>query len=153
MREPLKIRVARQSDLPSLLDLYDHLGGNNFRCPSDKAITIFRQFVSYSGSEILIGTIDGEFVASCTLIIVPNLTRGGKPYALVENVVTHTDWRNQGFGQAILKDATARAWDVGCYKVMLMTGSTKPATLAFYTSAGFEQTKTGFQVRRYPERK
>jgi hypothetical protein len=35
---------------------------------------------------------------------------------------------------------------------MLMTGSKKPSTLAFYASAGFEQSKTGFQVRRLPTR-
>jgi hypothetical protein len=31
-----------------------------------------------------------------------------------------------------------------------MTGSKDPATLAFYEGAGFEQTKTGFQIRRQP---
>jgi hypothetical protein len=35
---------------------------------------------------------------------------------------------------------------------MLMTGSKKPSTLAFYASAGFEQNKTGFQIRRLPPR-
>lgn len=35
---------------------------------------------------------------------------------------------------------------------MLMTGSKNPATLAFYERAGFEQTKTGFQIRRHPPR-
>jgi hypothetical protein len=34
------------------------------------------------------------------------------------------------------------------YKVMLMTGSKRPSALAFHASAGFEQNKTGFQVRR-----
>jgi hypothetical protein len=42
--------------------------------------------------------------------------------------------------------------EIGSYKVMLMTGSKDLATLAFYTSAGFEQSKTGFQVRRLPAR-
>jgi GNAT superfamily N-acetyltransferase len=70
------------------------------------------------------------------------------PYALIENVVTHTDHRNRGFGKAILKAATERAWVEGCYKVMLMTGSKRPSTIAFYGAAGFEQTKTGFQIRR-----
>jgi predicted GNAT family acetyltransferase len=86
-------------------------------------------------------------VASCTLVVIPNLTRGGRPYALIENVVTRADQRNYGFGSAILKAATERAWDQNCYKVMLMTGSKNPATLNFYKSAGFEQTKTGFQMR------
>jgi hypothetical protein len=35
---------------------------------------------------------------------------------------------------------------------MLMTGSKKPETLAFYLRAGFEPSKAGFQKRRIPAR-
>ena len=83
-------------------------------------------------------------------MVIPNLTRGGKPYALIENMVTRADWRKRGFGSAILKAETEQAWEEGCYKVMLLTGSRKPDTLAFYAAAGFEQSKTGFQIKRYP---
>ena len=34
----------------------------------------------------------------------------------------------------------------------LLTGSRDPATIAFYEGVGFEQNKTGFQVRRLPVR-
>ena len=55
-------------------------------------------------------------------------------------------------GKQILQAAVAAAWVADCYKVMLMTGSKKPSTLAFYASAGFEQSKTGFQIRRLAPR-
>jgi GNAT superfamily N-acetyltransferase len=84
--------------------------------------------------------------------VIPNLTRGGAPYALIENVVTDSAHRNRGYGKAILKDATEAAWRAGCYKVMLLTGSRRPAILKFYQDAGFEQNKTGFQIRRLPPR-
>jgi GNAT superfamily N-acetyltransferase len=90
--------------------------------------------------------------ADCTVIVIPNLTRGGKPYALIENVVTHAGHRNRGFGKAVLKAAVERAWGHGCYKAMLMTGSKEASTIAFYEAAGFEQTKTGFQIRRLAAR-
>jgi len=76
------------------------------------------------------------------------LTRGGKPYALIENVVTRADFRNRGFGKLVLQAAMERVWEADCYKVMLMTGSKKPSTLSFYMAVGFEQSKTGFQIRR-----
>lgn len=153
MTQALHIRPAQESDLQGLLDLYRHLDAKDLRCPPDEAARIFRRFLLYPGSTILIGTVGEVMVASCTLVVIPNLTRGGRSYALIENVVTHIDYRNRGFGKALLAAATERAWGEDCYKVMLLTGSKNPTTLAFYASAGFEQTKTGFQIRRHPARK
>jgi GNAT superfamily N-acetyltransferase len=79
---------------------------------------------------------------------VPNLTRGGAPYALIENVVTHADHRKKGYAAAVIGRAVEEAWKAGCYKVMLLTGSKNPATLRFYENCGFVQDKTGYQIRR-----
>ncbi|GAI35927.1 unnamed protein product, partial [marine sediment metagenome] len=114
----------------------------------DSALEIWRQLTGYRGSEIIIGLVDGKVVSTCTIVVVPNLTRGGLPYAIIENVVTDGKYRKRGFGHLLLKAATAHAWTFGCYKVMLMTGSKSPGTLRFYMRAGFEQSKTGFQVRK-----
>ena len=108
--------------------------------------------MAYGGSVILVGEFGGRLAASCSLVVVPNLTRGGSSYGLIENVVTHSDYRKRGFGRQLLTAASDAAWQAGCYKVMLMTGSKKPETLNFYGSAGFEQSKTGFQKRRIPTR-
>jgi GNAT superfamily N-acetyltransferase len=92
---------------------------------------------------------DGRLVSSCSLSIIPNLTRGGRPYAVIENVVTDADWRRRGLGRQVLAAATAQAWAAGCYKVMLATGSRREATLQFYEGAGFERgAKTYFEMRR-----
>ncbi|WP_425050077.1 GNAT family N-acetyltransferase [Psychromarinibacter sp. S121] len=149
MKTPaLEIRPAEMPDLPAVLDLYRHLNSDTDRPSVAEAEAVFERFLAYAGSVILLGLIGGVPVASCTLVIVPNLTRGARPYALVENVVTHADHRRRGFGRKVLDAACDAAWAAGCYKVMLMTGSTRPETLAFYARAGFEQSKTGFQKRR-----
>lgn len=148
----LRIRQARLDDLSQLQELYHHLDADDIRCSPDEAAAVFQQFLRYPGSAILVGTVGDELAASCSLVVIPNLTRGGKPYAVIVNVVTHANWRNRGYGSAVLKAATERAWDHGCYKVMLMPGSKSPATVGFYERAGFEQTKTGFQIRRHPPR-
>ena len=148
----LIIRVAEQADLPALQDLYRHLHPEDERCPDEKAAEILEKLRNFEGSAVLIGLLGADLVASCTVIVIPNLTRSGTPYALIENVVTDAGHRNRGLGKAILKAAIDRAWKAGCYKAMLMTGSKKPSTLAFYEAAGFEQSKTGFQARRLPAR-
>lgn len=146
------IRQADQRDLPALMELYQHLAEGDEKPNLELAQDVFEQFQAYSGSMILIGQVGAALATSCTLVVIPNLTRGGRSYGLIENVVTHRDFRNRGFGRQVLRYATDAAWAAGCYKVMLMTGSKKRETLDFYLAAGFEQSKTGFQMRRVAAR-
>lgn len=148
----LEIRKVLPSDLSQLLDLYPHLDPVNAGFPLHLAEKRLAALMSVDGSAIFIGLVEETIVCSCTLIVIPNLTREGAPYALIENVVTHASYRGRGFGKAILRVAVDAAWEANCYKVMLMTGSKRPSTLAFYEAAGFEQSKTGFQIRRIPPR-
>lgn len=148
----LNIRTSQQSDLPRLLELYPYLDPANEAFPLDIAEQQLSALLAIKGSAIFIGLVEETVVCSCTLIVIPNLTREGAPYALIENVVTHASYRGRGFGKAILRVAVDAAWEANCYKVMLMTGSKRPSTLAFYEAAGFEQSKTGFQIRRIPPR-
>ncbi|MEL6839884.1 MAG: GNAT family N-acetyltransferase [Pseudomonadota bacterium] len=143
----LLIRPATAKDLPALLALYTHLSPHDPPCPSPLAEERFAQFQNYAGSTIFVGTWDDALVTSCALVIVPNLSRNGRPYGLVENVVTHRMHRQKGYGTSILDAACAHAWAHDCYKVMLMTGSQSTSTLRFYEQAGFTQSKTGFQKR------
>ena len=147
-----QIRKATPADIEELQELYCHLIENDTRCSPDLAKDVLCKLSAYEGSAILLGKTNGRLVTSCTLVIIPNLTRGGASYALIENVVTHNAHRGRGFGKHILEDAVRQAWDHGCYKVMLITGSMKPSTIAFYEGAGFEQSKMGFQKRRIPVR-
>jgi len=152
MTPALSIRPATDDDVPALLALYDHLSSDNDPCPPALAAKNIARIAAISGSAVLVGAVNDALVTSCTVIVIPNLSRGGRPYAVIENVVTHPDHRVRGYGTAVLNAASEQAWAQGCYKVMLSTGSTRPATLSFYESAGFEQSRTGFQKRRLPKR-
>ncbi|MGO4452299.1 GNAT family N-acetyltransferase [Phyllobacterium sp. TAF24] len=144
----LNIRTVTQDDLPWLLKLYQQLHLEDPQIPLEAAVQIWQQSMAYKGTEIFIGLIENELVATCSLVVIPNLTRGGLSYALIENVVTDALHRKKGYGHAVIRTAIAHAWEVNCYKVMLLTGSNDPDTLRFYHQAGFEQNKTGFQIRR-----
>ena len=146
------LRPAGPDDLPGLLALYAELNPDDPPMDAATAEARFTAILAQPGMTIYVAVKDGIPLASCTLVVVPNLTRSGAPYALIENVVTDAGHRNRGLGKAILKAALDRACAAGCYKAMLMTGSRKPSTLAFYEAAGFEQSKTGFQARRLPAR-
>ena len=151
-QEGFSIRAALPSDLEGLAALYPHLNPSDEPISRDLATARLDAINQIPGSTVLLGLLHDELVASCTLIVIPNLTNGGKPYGLIENVVTDARHRGQGYGTRLLRAAVAAAWEAGCYKVMLMTGSKQPSTLKFYENAGFEQSKTGFQMRRISAR-
>jgi len=98
---------------------------------------------------VIVADAAGLLVSTCTLITVPNLTRGVRSYGLIENVVTLSGHRRTGLGRAVLTAALDLAWKANCYKVMLATGSRREETFRFYEGAGFERGgKTFFQARR-----
>lgn len=146
------VRKAVADDLPDLVDLYRHLTATEPAVGPDEAARIFETFHRYPDSAILVAEAGGVLASSCAVIVIPNLTRAGAPYALIENVVTHADHRRRGHARLVLDAAVDAAWAAGCYKTMLMTGSTNPGTHAFYRAIGFEQSKTGYQKRRIPVR-
>ena len=144
------IRPAVVGDLQDLTTLYKHLSPTDPVLAPDVAMDRFSAILVQPGMTVLIGFAGEIAAATVTLIIVPNLTRNGASYALIENVVTHTDHRKQGYAGKLIRHAIAQAWNAGCYKVMLLTGSKNPATLRFYENCGFTQDKTGYQIRRQP---
>lgn len=144
-------RRAQPGDLPALLSLYRHLNAHMPTLSDARATEIWEDTLSRKGVTVLVTTVEGRIVSSCLLATVPNLMRGGTPYAFIENVVTHADHRRQGHGRATISTALQMAWDEGCEQVALLTGRGRrdPGVPAFYESCGFEQgIKTGFVARR-----
>ena len=100
--------------------------------------------------------MDNKIAASCVCVIIPNLTRNVRPYAFVENVVTHGDYRKKGYATACLNYAKQIAEENNCYKMMLLTGSKEESTLNFYRNVGYNSSdKTAFisgLICKYGER-
>ena len=142
---PVTIREVADDELFALLCLYARLHPEDEMVPLGEAAPLWKA-LRQDPNHLYWGAYwNGSLVATCTLIVVPNLTRGGRPYGLIENVVTHPEYRRRGLGTAVLRHALQIAWERGCYKVMLLTGSKNESTLLFYEKAGFERgVKTGF---------
>lgn len=150
MANSMTIRKIREDELPGLLALYRYLHVDDPELVIDAGVEqLWKEICTDPQSHYLVAEVDGKIVSTCTLAIIRNLTCGAKPYGLVENVVTHPDFRKQGFGTRVLHAALKIAWEADCYKVMLLTGRKDPATLSFYEQAGFESgVKTGFVAWR-----
>ena len=95
-------RLINSNELDMLLELYTHLN------PEDPDISgktetrdLWLSIYNDPGQFIFVIEKDGCLVASCTLVTVSNLTRGGRSYGLIENVVTHSNYRKMGYSKAV----------------------------------------------------
>jgi hypothetical protein len=79
MAGELSIRAVEQADLPALLELYRDLNPDDLPLALPDATSIWQQISNNSGIVIFAGVLERALVTSCTLVIVPNLTRGGLP--------------------------------------------------------------------------
>ena len=139
------VREARIEDLKEILELYLCLHEESVPEPSDHLSQTWEQIIQDKNHHLIVNEIDGKIVSSCVCVIIPNLTRKVRPYAFVENVVTHTEFRGQGLASECLEYAKQIAQQNNCYKMMLLTGSKQQKTLDFYKNAGYNNTdKTAF---------
>ena len=139
------VREIKETELNELLELYLHLHEDSIPEPSEQLSKAWDSIMKDENHHIIVKEVDGKLVSSCVCVIIPNLTRGVRPYAFVENVVTHADYRGKGFATECLDYAKKLAEDAGCYKMMLLTGSRSQSTLDFYRRAGYNSTdKTAF---------
>ena len=143
------IREITPNDLTGLLQLYTQLHDNPM--PEDTEETkemlqaLWTKILKDPNHHIIVAEEEGQIVSSCVCVIVPNLTRGQRPYGFIENVVTASEHRGRGLATACLNYARELAKKENCYKLMLLTGSKQEETLRFYERAGYNRNdKTAF---------
>lgn len=141
-------REARFGDFDAVMDLYRQLNPDDPVLEDGADATAYEQILRDERLHLFVLEADGAVVATTYLNLMPNLSRSARPYAVIENVVVDRAHRGAGFGKQIMAGTLAAAWDFGCYKAMLMTGSRTPATHAFYVACGFSpDEKTAYLAR------
>lgn len=143
------VRMIKYNELEQLLELYKHLNEDDPKLTMTPSLKeLWQEIFDNPNMYYLVIKEDGILVSSCTVAIIKNLTRSARPYALIENVVTHEKYRQKGYGTAVLQKAIEIAGEKNCYKVMLMTSRKEESTLKFYEKAGFHRgEKTAFVLR------
>lgn len=139
------VREAKKEDLKEILELYLCLHEESVPEQSDHLSYTWKQILEDKNHHLIVNERNGKIVSSCVCVIIPNLTRNVRPYAFVENVVTHSDFRGQGLATECLNYAKQIAQQNDCYKMMLLTGSKEKKTLDFYRRVGYNSAdKTAF---------
>ena len=139
------IREIKKCELNELLNLYTHLHELGVPENSEHLRDTWDTICNDENHHIIVCEIEGRIVSSCVCVIIPNLTRNIRPYAFIENVVTHAEYRGRGYASACLDYAKEIAKKENCYKMMLLTGAKSDSTLGFYKKAGYNcDDKTAF---------
>ena len=135
----MEFRELNESDLDSLIKLYEQLDGANTDFTVEAARAIWKREIEGNKNIKYFGAVqDGKVVSTCFCLIIPNLTRIGSSACFVENVVTDKVFRGQGLGRKIMEMAIAFARERDCYKVILESASFRKEAHQFYRNLGFD---------------
>lgn len=134
------IRKAKASDADDLKELYFHFL-TKYPPVEEQDMALWGEmldrFEKDDNMYILVAEEDDRVVSTVQMAIIESLTHNVRGFAVVENVVTHSDYRNRGYASALLQKASEIAREHRCYKISLETGSNRESTLNFYRNNGF----------------
>jgi GNAT superfamily N-acetyltransferase len=142
----VSIRPACENDLRDLLLILPQLSSRRTSAAAQvpdpqRAAEIMQRLLGRDDLTFLVAA-DSQtdaIVGTLTLVLVPNLTYGGRPWSMIENVVVDERYRGRGIGRALMNYALAVAEAGGCYKVQLLSGR-KEEQVEFYVRLGFDSS-------------
>ncbi len=142
----MEVRTADINDLGGIMKLYSELNPDDDNIADNTALeSVWRDIMGKDSIRYFVMEQGEQIVSTCNIAVIPNLSRGARPFSVIENVVTRHDYRNRGCGAKVVNAAVDFARACGCYKVMLLSSSGRKAAHAFYEKLGFNSTdKIGF---------
>lgn len=142
------VRQATAADLPQILALLTQLSLDGPR-EDVSAVEAYRKAFAEIERDprqrLLVLESDGRIVGTAVLIIIPNLSHRGRPWALAENVVVDETARSAGYGELLMRRALEEARTAGCYKLTLTSSKRRLDAHRFYARLGFRATHEGFR--------
>src|ERR1039457_3561646 len=133
MQTEFIVRGLESFDLEALLTLYTQLHPQDDPLPPLAEVEKLWSAILLDPSQIYFGAfVNGVLVSACNATVIANLTRGARPYAVIENVVTDTRFRRRKIGSAVLRQLLDQCWNRHCYKVMLMSSVSRSEIHEFY---------------------
>ena len=103
------VREAEKEDLAEILQLYLFLHETEVPAASEQLTAVWNSIILDENHHLIVNVIEDRIVSSCVCVIIPNLTRSIRPYAFIENVVTHGDYRGRGYATDCLNYARSIA--------------------------------------------
>lgn len=144
--QDLEVRPARVGDLAALVELYGQLADEPPAAPSDALRIALEDMIAVPFVQLLVAELRGAVVGTAELVVVPNVTHEGRPWAQLENMVVDREARGLGIGQALLQRCADIARGLHCYKIQLQSANHREAAHRFYETFGFAPSSRGYRL-------
>lgn len=144
----INIRQCVQDDLIGLLNLYRELRPNDPILSPDQLQNAWSNLSNNPHVKIIVAEVSNEIASTCQLSICPTLTNNARPFGIIEHVITANEYRRRGLSQKVIEKALEFAWEVNCYKVMLLSGEGRVEAHKLYEKIGFQSgIEKGFVIK------
>lgn len=142
------IRVAEEKDLAGVLALYKELRPNDPVLTETQSEQAWHQLLQDQHQHVIVAEIDGQLASTCQLCLNPTITNGARPFAVIEHVITAHAFRRRGLSFMVMQQAIELAWQLDCYKVLLLSGENRPDAHRLYEKLGFKSgVERGFVLK------
>ncbi len=88
---------------------------------------------------------DGREIARAYLYLMTNDLHDA-PFGLLEDVHVDESQRGGGIGSALVKEVVAAARELGCYKLIATSRTSRPKVHELYERLGFEKHGVEFRI-------
>ncbi|KKR95800.1 MAG: Acetyltransferase [candidate division TM6 bacterium GW2011_GWE2_41_16] len=135
MSDILNIREAQKSDALGLLVLMDQWG---YPQTSESMKKLLDAYAS-GDKHVFVAEKDGHMVGLIAIVMYDMFFRVGAKRCRIEGLVTHTEFRRQGIGKALIQKAESVAKKHGCSVIDLTSGArrSQEGTHVFYRALGY----------------
>lgn len=147
-KNSMEYRMATKDDLPELLELYKQLFPEDEELDLGEAESIWDLSEKSSLIRYFVALENGKIVSTCSITVIPNLTRMGSSFGVMENVITDHAHRRKGIGKKVMEYALQHAKENNCNRVFLLSNVNRAESHKFYEAIGFNgDSKRGFEIR------
>ncbi|MDS9467896.1 GNAT family N-acetyltransferase [Paracoccus sp. MBLB3053] len=143
----ISFRVAEQADVAPVVALLadDMLGQTRERGDMSTYQAAFEAMRAEGGNHLVVGVIATEVVACYQITFISGLSLSAARRAQIEGVRVASSHRGQRIGEALMRDAEARAREAGCALLQFTTNRSRADAHRFYDRLGFTPSHIGYK--------
>lgn len=138
----MNIELAQKEHIPQISNLIGSLFSHNpdFTVDPEKQIRAVTMILnSPELGKILVLKKSDEIIGCMSILFTISTAMGGRA-AVLEDVIIHPEYRNQGLGAKLLDSAVELAKQEQCSRISLVTGIDNDGAQRFYLRHGFEKS-------------